>query len=387
MIKRIKAESLIIGMFIHKLECKWTNHPFMLNRFKIKTEHELQKIRDAGIKLVQIDTEKGLDLILRHSAASSPRSPTGHETHFDQEMKEAQKITEDAREKITGILEDVKLGKNIRVDGLNPVVSQMMNSVFRNQNALACLGQIRSKDNYLFEHSVNIGVLMAVFGKFKGFSRDILDTLVMGAFLHDIGKIKVPNEILHKPGKLTRDEFEHMKKHVDYTKELLAQAEGIPHVAMQIAAEHHEKMDGTGYSQGLKGEEISLYGRMAGIVDVYDALTSTRCYKEGMPPSMVLKMMTDWGGSHLDTQLLHEFIRCVGVFPVGSLVELTDSHLAIVLENGKNPLRPLVRVVMHKDLKKKMSPKDFFLAESDLRIVDFADHTYYGINVADYYGN
>lgn len=381
MIKRIKVKSLIKGMYVHKLECKWTHHPFLFNQFKLKSDKELAKIHQAGIQLVQIDTEKGLDLMPVKPAHHAPAC----EVPFEEEMKEAQKISSEAKEKINDLMEDVKLGKNITVDGINPIVHGLTESVFRNQNALNCLGQIRTKDGYLFEHSVNIGVLIAVFGRFKGFDKDILNNLVMGAFLHDIGKIKVPDEILNKPGKLTREEFEQMKMHVVYTEEVLEKTEGIPAEARQIAAEHHEKMNGLGYAKGLKGDEISLYGRMAGIVDVYDALTATRVYHDGKPPADVLKMMNDWAGSHFDRSLLTEFIACMGLFPVGSLVELTDGHLAIVLENGANPLRPHLRIVMHRDSHKALPPRDISLEDEEIRIIGPVDHRDYGIKVADYY--
>lgn len=378
-IKRVRSSQVQPGMFIHKLECGWTNHPFLRNQFKIRSEKEVQKIRKAGIHWVQIDTSKGADVVGPAPQTDSPTPVTFHE-----EIEVAAGIQKEAREKISGIMEDIKLGRNLNIKGLGRVVSDMTHSVFRNQSALTCLGRIRSKDQYLFEHSVNLGVLMAIFGKFKGFDEGTLNDLVLGSLLHDIGKIKVRDEILHKPGRLTADEFEHMKMHVVYTERLLEETDGIPESARQIASEHHEKMNGKGYSRGLKGDQISLYGRMAAIVDVYDALTASRCYKDGLPPSQVLKMMTEWGASHLDPTLLREFIRCVGVFPVGSLVELTDRHLAIILENGSNPLRPLVRMVMHLDTRRAMSPRDVNLAESDLRIVDFADFKTYGIHLSDY---
>ncbi|PIE90363.1 MAG: hypothetical protein CR997_06125 [Acidobacteria bacterium] len=373
MIKRIKAKHLKPGMYIHKLECKWSHHPFFLNQFKVKTEKEVYKVKKAGIAYVQIDTEKGDDLV-------------ADITCFEEEIKTSMKIASEAKNCITGVMEDVKLGKHVQVDAVSQVVNKMTDSVFRNESALLCLGQIRSKDSYLFEHSVNIGVLLAVFGKHKGFSREVLDPLVLGAFMHDIGKIKIPDHILHKPGRLTKEEFEVMKMHVVYTEEVLEKTEGIPDTARQIASEHHEKINGQGYAKGLKKDEISLYGKMAGITDVYDALTASRCYHEGRPPTEALKMMMDWCGAHFETVLFQEFVKCMGVFPVGSFVELTNGQLALVLENSKNPLRPHVRIVMDHKKKRLLSPSDVSLTQSELRIVDVVDPKLYKINIGEFLG-
>ena len=206
-----------------------------------------------------------------------------------EEMGAAQKVHEEAVELVGGILNDVKTGQALPLTAIDNLAEDMLDSLFRNHNALACLGCIRDKDSYLMEHSVNLSVLMSIFGKSIQLDRGVLHQAIAGALLHDIGKIMVPDEILHKPGRLTDEEFTQMKQHVSLGQQHLMDIEGISPLTIQVVSEHHERMDGTGYPAGLCGHQISPFGRMAAIVDVYDAITADRCYHKGMPPTMAIK--------------------------------------------------------------------------------------------------
>ncbi|WP_156498170.1 HD-GYP domain-containing protein, partial [Oleiphilus sp. HI0043] len=256
-----------------------------------------------------------------------------------------QKVHEEAVELMGGILTDVKTGQALPIDAIDNLAEDMLDSLFRNHNALACLGCIREKDSYLMEHSVNLSVLMSIFGKSMQLDRSVLHQTISGALLHDIGKIMVPDEILHKPGKLTDDEFSQMKHHVTLGREHLLGIEGISPLTIQVVSEHHERMDGTGYPSGLCGHEISTFGRMAAIVDVYDAITADRCYHKGMTPTMAIKRLLEWSDHHLDRSLVNHFIRCIGIYPVGSLVLLESGRLGAVVEvNEFDQRSPKVRV-------------------------------------------
>jgi len=365
MIKRIPVSDLKVGMYISDLNSDWIPHSNFKKQGKIKKEQVIEKIKQLGIKELYIDTYKGMGVSDAPSVAEVDQSneaklsKAGQSTPLNkpklglgEEMVAATKVHNEAIILVDGVLSDAKLGKAIDMDSIDHLAEDMLDSLFRNHNALACLGCIREKDSYLMEHSVNLSVLMSIFGKSMDLDRNILQQTIAGALLHDIGKVMVPDEILHKPGKLTNEEFAAIKEHVTLGKNHLDAAGGISPLTIKIAAEHHERMDGTGYPAGLKGVDISPHGRMAAIVDVYDAITADRCYHKGMTPTMAIKKLLEWSDHHLDRSLVLHFIRCIGIYPVGSLVLLESGRLAAVVEvNEFDQRQPVVRVMYHTKFK------------------------------------
>jgi putative nucleotidyltransferase with HDIG domain len=202
---------------------------------------------------------------------------------------------------------------------------------------------MRQKDAYLLEHSINISILISIFAKHLNIDKDIIEQLTTGALLHDIGKIKIPDAVLNKPGRFTDEEFTIMKNHARFSKEIL-QAAGLKGIAVDIAGMHHERLDGKGYPFGKKGDEISQYVRMASIVDVYDALTAERVYKAGMEPIKAFKILKEGCPDSFDSELLTKFIQCIGIHPVGTLVKLSSQKVGLVTQsNPASPLKPVVK--------------------------------------------
>jgi HD-GYP domain-containing protein (c-di-GMP phosphodiesterase class II) len=180
--------------------------------------------------------------------------------------------------------------------------------------------------------------------------------------LHDIGKMKIPLEILNKNKKLSNDEYDQMKRHVEYSNVLLKETRGITDTSVIVALQHHERVDGTGYPGGMKGEKISGYGQAAAITDVYDAMTSQRCYQNRSEPSDVLKKLFEWS-SHFNRSMVEHFVRCIGIYPVGSLVRLESGFLAVVTgHNKRDLLRPAVRAVYDVGRDKFIYPVDVDLS-------------------------
>jgi len=359
MIKRISVSALRVGMYITDLNNDWIPHNTQRRRGVIKKEDTIEKIRRMGVDYVYIDVSKGLDsqdsepareVDQRNEAAlqrAGEQTPGIYrKVAIDEEMMFAQQVHSQAQGLVGNLMHNVKLGGAIDIAPIHQLADELQSSVFRNANALSCLGRIREKDNYLLEHSVNLSVLMSLFGNHRKLPSDALHQTIVGALLHDIGKILTPDEILHKPGRLTPEEFEVMKAHARHSRDILKSTEGIGELAIVTAAEHHERLDGSGYPEGLKGEEISVYGRMVAITDVYDAITSDRVYHKGMTPTQGLKKLLEWSGSHLDPALVKEFIRCVGLYPIGSLVLLESGRLGVVVETNDDDQRlPVVRVM------------------------------------------
>lgn len=372
MIKKIVIEQLQIGMFIHDLNCDWLDHSFVRNRFLIKTSAHLEKIQQIGVRDLYIDTEKGLDVLSAPTAAEveseieedlthiTPAPDVGHPVALTIERGQARRIHQEAISVVTSLMEDVRLGRQIDLEHANPVVTKMVGSIFRNQDALLALTRIRQVGRYTFEHSVNVAVLMVSFARTMGLEQTLIHNIGIGALLHDIGKTLVPPEILNKPGALTDDEFVVMRGHAAHSHDILAAVPGIPSIALAVASEHHERFDGSGYPNRKAGAAISLYGQMASVADVYDALTTDRVYHKAMEPHQALRKLLEWSNHHFDPALVQHFIRCVGIYPIGTLVRLHSGRLGVIVENNQNGLRhPVVRVVM--DIKRRT-----FLAAQDI---------------------
>ncbi|MDL0430945.1 HD-GYP domain-containing protein [Marinobacter sp. TBZ242] len=393
MIKRIPVSALRVGMYITDLNNDWIPHNTQRRRGVIKKEETIEKIRRMGVDHVYIDVSRGLD-----SQDSEPAHEVEHRNEkalqsageqkpgvfrqvtVAEEMLFAQQVHTQAQGLVSNLMQSVKIGGAIDIAPIHQLADELQSSVFRNANALSCLGRIREKDNYLLEHSVNLSVLMSLFGNFRKLPPDVLHQTIVGALLHDIGKILTPDEILHKPGRLTSEEFEVMKAHARHSRDILKSTEGIGELTIITAAEHHERLDGSGYPEGLRGDEISIYGRMVAITDVYDAITSDRVYHKGLTPTQGLKKLLEWSGSHLDPALVREFIRCVGLYPIGSLVLLESGRLGVVVEtNDEDQRLPVVRVMYNTRFRMPITVDTLDLARPGtqdriLRAVDPAEY-------------
>ncbi len=377
MIKKVKTSQLKIGMYIHDVNCAWLDHPFMSNHVKIKSEKEIAKISDYGIREVYIDTDKGLDVAdapTREEVNAKidseidevvkPELSRGNLVSVREEMTRAVEVKKEAKKTVAGIMNDVRLGKQIEIEKVEHVVEKMVESIFRNKDALSSLGRIKKVDEYTFMHSVSVGVLMISFGKYLGLEYEVIKELGVGGLLHDLGKVHVPVEILTSTDKLTEEEFLKVKEHVSHGRSILEKTPNMHENSILVAAHHHERVDGTGYPDKLKGDQINKYAQMAAIADVYDAMTSQRCYQRQFQPTETLKKLYEWGDAY-NQELVQQFIRCVGIYPVGSFVQLESGLLGIVLDHGEKGLvDPIVRVVYDAIKQKHLMPRDIDLSRN-----------------------
>jgi putative nucleotidyltransferase with HDIG domain len=375
-VKKITADQLQTGMFVHDLNCGWMEHPFLNSQFLIKSGAEIDKIRGMGIHELYIDTERGKDIvdaiphdevrrnigeqleaIAREAEKPEPRIAR------EQEFARARALHSEANRIVQDMVRDIRLGQQIEMEKLEPLVESMVASIFRSPDALLPLARLKDHDHYTFQHSVSVCALMIAFARGLKLDRAIIKEIAMGALLHDVGKAKVPDEILNKPAKLTEAEFAKMKSHVVQSIIILQHTPGITQVMLDVAGQHHERHDGSGYPNGLKGNEISLYGKMGAIVDVYDALTSERVYKKGMPPTEALGKLLEWSSHHFDPEMVRLYIKSIGIYPTGSLVRLESGRLAIVLEQHVDRLlQPHVLVVYNSKGQHYLKPEHLDLA-------------------------
>lgn len=382
MIKKIAVDQLQPGMYVHDLNCGWLDHPFLTNAFFVKDEAVIEKILAVGVRELYIDTIKGADVF-------QARTQQEVNDELDQQMLEiarkksdkplvadlaeeggrARRLHGEANRIVRNLMGDVRLGLQLEVDRLEPLVENMVDSIFRNQDALLPLAHLKSHDSYTFEHSVSVCALMVAFGRGLKLPRETIKEIALGGLVHDVGKAKVPDSILNKPAKLTDDEFARMKSHVVQSIIILQNTPGIGDQALHVAGQHHERFDGTGYPNRLKGQEISLHGQMAAIVDVYDAISSDRVYHKGMPPSVALKKLLEWSQHHFDPLLVQSFIRAIGIYPSGTLVRLDSGRLGVVMEqNEGNLLQPVVRVFYHAVKQYYLPPETVDLARTQDRV-------------------
>jgi len=406
MVKKVEVGHLKTGMYICQLDCSWLKTPFFSHKFLIKNSNQLEQLKQY-CTYVYIDTLKGVD-VQRETPASEEEvvfqdeilleeneipsiyintkigtdvqrdlPASGKVVAFQGEVLE-KKINTEEKEKpsppdmgqikrsaevydhvkniTANLLENVRVGRSIQTEDAEQMVESMVNSLVEDQNALLCLTKLKSQDEYTVTHSISVSIISMAFGRGLGLGQNELRLLGLGSLMHDIGKMKVPLEILNKPGKLTDSEFEIIKKHVLFSEEVLRETEDFPSTAIPMVREHHEKFNGKGYLSGLEGDRISLFGKMVAIVDVYDAITTDRVYREAMAPHTAMKRMYEWSKTDFDQKLVEKFIKILGIYPVGSLVEINHSDIGLIVSNNPdNTLKPCV-LVLYDNRKTKHQP-------------------------------
>ncbi|MBU3020239.1 HD-GYP domain-containing protein [Aestuariibacter sp. A3R04] len=315
---------------------------------RVTSQNVVTALRKRGVLKLIIDLSKQFDpedesAKTEQSDATISKKEKKTKANFNTELVKAETIYKQGKSIQKALLNAVKQGLPFDDRIPSAFSHSLIESVDRNPDALLCLTRIREKDDYLLEHSLNVAILLANFARHMGMDDDAVQDLACAGFLHDLGKIRIPDEILHKPARLTDDEMEVMRRHVEYGVEALMDVE-LDKALIRTVSEHHERLDGLGYPAGTKGDDISVAGRMLAIADMYDALTADRCYKPGMPSQKAFKILMSDCPNKLDTALVQQFIKSMGIFPVGSLVQLSNDRLAMVLEQTDNPLKPVVKV-------------------------------------------
>ncbi len=387
--KKVPVQNLKVGMYVAELDRPWRETPFLFQGFEIQDEDALTQLRslcqyvyvlEEGESAASIQSGKprtstsapfkttapnpsparspitpvtaipGLEILKKHGPGQHYTPRYQDQTGIEQEMSAARELVTRTRQTVYQLMEDARLGRSLDVVGAKKVVADTVDSILRNPDALACLIQMKKRDEYTALHSLRVSVLALTFGRHLDFSREHLEMLGLGALMHDIGKMKVPTEILNKPGRLTPQEYDIVKQHVPFGVEILEAMPEIPRASIEVARSHHERYAGHGYAHGLKGDNIGLFGSIGAIVDCYDALTSDRVYHAGMPAYDALSLMYAGRRQDFHPELVEQFIQCMGIFPIGSVVELSTGGVGVVVSvNRKRRLRPRVALVLTPD--------------------------------------
>ncbi|QLA15407.1 HD-GYP domain-containing protein [Desulfolutivibrio sulfoxidireducens] len=360
MVVKIGVNDLLVGMYVVDTGLSWMEHPYLYSREgSIASEKQLTAVKEEGYAEAFIDTKKsGFDdatakrlcggtLFAEAFAGKAPPPPapaSGIDVPLERELPAAKKIYEDALCFAKDFIHKAYLEKNVDVERSEEFVDDVISSVVRNREALTGLCKLRVYDEYTYTHSINVTVLATAFGQFLGLAEAELRPLGLAALFHDVGKANIPIEVLNKPGRLDEREFTVIKRHPLEGYSILKDKGALKAQVLPAIVEHHEKYDGSGYPRGIRGEDISLFARIISLADVYDALTSDRVYRKGMPPSHALGIMYGMREKDFHPTMVERFIKCLGVYPVGSFVRLSDGRHGLVWSsNAQAPLLPTVK--------------------------------------------
>jgi putative nucleotidyltransferase with HDIG domain len=407
-LKKIAVSELKLGMHLHAFEGNWLDHPFWKTRFVLKDEADIRRVLRSPVRECWIDTSKGLDVpapVVPPKAEppkapvapaapvvaakltptptppalsvappqAAPVSPPARPARvaLAEEMRMAVQLCERSREAVTSMFNEARLGHAVQTERCLPLVDDITQSVFRNPGALVSLARLKTKDDYSYMHSVAVCALMVSLAQQLGMDDAACRDAGLAGLLHDMGKAAMPPHILNKPAKLTDEEFAIIRTHPQRGYDMLREAKGANEAALDVCLNHHERIDGRGYPNGLPDEKISTLAKMGAVCDVYDAITSNRPYKTGWDPAESISRMASWQGQ-FDTTIFRLFVRSLGIYPNGSLVRLESGRLAVVMEQNPHQLTaPCVKVFFSAHTHMPIPPQVLDLSQGGVdRIVD-----------------
>ncbi len=397
MLKKIPVSQLRLGMYIHELCGSWMNHQFWKSSFLLKEPKDLGRLEQSSITEVWIDTAKGLDLELKGQTTqeadaevtdlltkieATPQDKAPKRVSVVKEMQQAARICARSKEAVTTMFHEARMGKAVNTEGVANLVEEISSSISRNPGALISLARLKTADDYTYMHSVAVCALMVALARQLKLDETQTRDAGRAGLMHDLGKAMMPIEVLNKPGKLTDHEFAIMKKHPVEGHRLLVEGNCQFPLVLDVCLHHHEKVDGTGYPDGLQDQQISLPAKMGAVCDVYDAITSNRPYKAGWDPAESVRKMSEWCKGHFDERIFQAFVRSIGIYPIGSLVKMASNRLAVVIEqSGDSLLTPVVKVFLAVKSRSYITPEvlDLSKPEAKDKIVSREDPVKWGI--------
>jgi len=403
--RQIDVDGLRVGMYVSQLDRPWIETPFLFQGFCIRSKNEIDELRQY-CDFVEIDFEQSdisasdTQRIRLRGESKSKRTGSGSKPVrgfwrrflqflFGRKQREqvnsagagnyyqdsvsvadelvvARTLHSGTLQQLISVLEDVRRGATVRVPDLEVVVNGMVESVLRNSTAMSLLVRMQKSDDYTHAHSLATAMWALVFGRHLGLDRDSLKALGLGGLLLDVGKTKLPLELLKKRGPLTDVERMLVRNHVGLGLEIIRKAESVDSRVLEMVATHHERFDGSGYPSGLSGSKIPVFGRIGGIVDSYAAMSSDRSYAKAISSYDAMREFKALSDKSFQAELVEQFIQAIGIFPAGTLVELNTGEIAVVLkEHRASRLRPEVAIVL--DANKR--PLD------DFRVIDLDDQS------------
>lgn len=404
---KVRVEDLEIGMFVSQLDKPWIETPYLIQGFLLKTREDItalekhcefvyvdvllskepEKKRSSHTESVRTDDEIKQQLIGTVPEKYKP------ETSMSDELVSARDTHRTLSHTVDDVMNDIANNKSLDSLSLKRAINPMLDSIIRNPDAFAWLTRMKYKDNYTYNHAVSSSVWAVSFGRHLGFPKQKLQSLALGAMLFDIGKMKLPDKLINNPKRYNQFEYELVKKHTDYSLEILRNTQGIDSDVIEMVATHHERHNGSGYPNGMAGNQIPILGKIAGIVDCYDAIISDRVFATALSPHDTVKKLYDWRDIDFQAELVEQFIQVVGIYPVGTVIELSDGRVGVIFAQHKiRRLRPQVMILLDSDKKSldNFNVLDLYLHTkgedgTPLDIVKCVEPGLYGIDPDEFY--
>ncbi|WP_347989892.1 HD-GYP domain-containing protein [Methylomonas sp. AM2-LC] len=356
-LKKIDVQDLQIGMFVSELDRPWLETNFWFQGFLLKNQQDIQAVQDQ-CHYVYIDVRKQSTLIPQYSSPPAPTpekkpafynpvQPNRSDAFLKQQINHAEILHRNTSTVVKSFMEEAKFGRTINTVLAKKSVATCVDTLFEAPNTLLLMTQLKALDSYTAQHSMNVCIYALALGRQLNLSRTELNNLGLCGMMHDMGKMRIPYEILTKPHHLSRDERLIMETHTTEGSRLLMNTTALYKEVVEVAYMHHERLDGIGYPRQLKATQITPYAQMVAIVDIYDAMTSNRVYRKGMSHLDAIKILNDSAqAGHLNQYYTLKFIECLGVYPVGCLVQLRSGEIGLVLESNRNAkLKPKIMIL------------------------------------------
>jgi len=354
---QIPVDRLQIGMSVLELDRPWIDTPFLLQGFTISTKSDISALQqycntvyvDADSMPVKQRKNKKDDAINKPGLFNNlyRRPAEVVTTPVEKEISQARTIHKKTSSLVRSCMDDILLGNALNETALKENVAETVESIVRNPDAMMWLTRLKDKDTTTSQHSINSSILSVTFGRYIGLPKDELIKLAICGLMHDIGKLQVPTEILNKPSSLSESERQQIQMHPLYSRNLLMSAGQYFLPAVDVAYSHHERLDGSGYPRKLKAMQISPFTRIISIIDTYDTMITRQVYREERTPFETLKYLNSKKSTSFDEQLIKLFIKLIGVFPIGSVIELTSGEVGIVITSNRDDnLRPKILIML-----------------------------------------
>ena len=390
---KVSVQQLKVGMYVGKLDKPWEDSPFLFQGFTIEDKQTLASLkRECKHVFVDFKDHQQYEThLMEGEVESREEQDDPSDIAFAEELPNALKVFKDGSKENKLLIRKIQRGDQLDLSRIETFVSQCLESLDRNERALVILSNIKNKIFYSAEHPLRVAIIALAFGKYLKMSEQQLQVLGASAMLHDVGKLSIPEKILNKPGKLSKDEANLLRKHPIESYKLLEQVEGISAIVKEVALSHHERADGKGYPRHIPKDRVSRFAKIVSIIDAYDAITSDRPYKEGRSPSHAFKILNNFKGTKFDSELVSDFIDWIGVMPVGALVEMSTGEVGVVLKNREDKkLKPKVLLVTD-ERKKHGFQKIVDLAHMDIhasgkpyQVKSVLPNHSFGINIEHY---
>ena len=386
--EKVSVHNLLVGMYVVELDRPWTDTPFLFQGFLISSEEEIDQLRQY-CEYVFIDvTQTNVTFKDKQKTKTTIQNRRIYKVPIEKELEVAVGHYDYAKTTVDNALNALRFSHDLDTVEIKSAVKNCVKSVINNPNALLWLTQIKDKDNYTAEHSLRVSIMSVALGRELDLMEKELEDLGMAAMLHDVGKIKIPNEVLNKEGSLSNEEYLLIKTHAEHGRNLLQSKSDVPPITVDVAYNHHEQLNGKGYPRGISAEKIPYFAKIVSVVDAFDAITSDRVYSDARSTLEAMRILYDCRGTQFDEEIVRAFIRLVGIYPPGHIAELTNGEVGIILSCPRNnKLRPKVIIVRNKLCQERVI--DLSQTEKDrdgkpLRVKEIYTDGKYGIFLQEY---